>query len=803
MRVATNPDTGESVVFINDEWVKPESVAKNDKGEQAFLVNGQWIKESEEPSVAKPAMANPNIAAQVETARNLQRPTANQSLGTIGGATVLGGIAGALSPEILTGLGGAAAMQGHPVGRTLMGMGSVLQQTGRAIPAVAGAISGFGGSVAEESARAMGASPGVALAAGVAGGFLPEIGPSVVAKIGSRMTGAPVKAILDYAKATIEQKIGRKISDEETRLIEKSLADFREKNGKQSFQSIYDALETGAKQERAEAAALSGRLLDQGKNDANRVITETMNGPVARYKNGAEQLRQMADDYIKTAENSRYAIGRDVDDSTIGSELREVISNKNKTLLKARSDQAIKDKEEVLNIVKQNESSGKKLADLPEYKNVLNELRDKLLKGQGAQNKANGLAPVTEEGVYKGYERIYDAMKGRRIATEFDQEGNPTAYKTFATSYEALDHLRQKLGTVFTGKPAEGYESITEGIARDFYKKIRDIQVKFTGGEGGAGERFLDNYHMGSDSLKEFLSKNGQRMVAMQKGNPEKYMTDAKDIPANVFRSKQNIVEAIQLSGDKNIVTQAGLDYATNRLAGKDEAGVRKFMTDNREMMDTLPDVKKAVSEYADRLQMAERRSKTALSGINIVSNLEAEARKRAESIAGDIIKTAEKQSQNVTSTAQKNADFLMGNKEIAPRIKELVEKGDKTTWDRVGPVIAQSQTGKASVARAVRETIADMLTPSNAIKKSQDLLMDFNDRLLPSLERSGLMPKTDADKLVRDLNNISLLKIPEKEKLGVQKRLILQTVTAASATALSKGAVMGTGALMELLPAE
>lgn len=80
---------------------------------------------------------------------------------------------------------------------------------------------------------------------------------------------------------------------------------------------------------------------------------------------------------------------------------------------------------------------------------------------------------------------------------------------------------------------------------------------------------------------------------------------------------------------------------------------------------------------------------------------------------------------------------------------------------------------------------------------------MDFNDRLLPSLERSGLMPKTDADKLVRDLNNISLLKIPEKEKLGVQKRLILQTVTAASATALSKGAVMGTGALMELLPAE
>jgi hypothetical protein len=42
MRHAINPETGDVVFLHNNEWVKPESVAKNEAGESAYLVNNRW-----------------------------------------------------------------------------------------------------------------------------------------------------------------------------------------------------------------------------------------------------------------------------------------------------------------------------------------------------------------------------------------------------------------------------------------------------------------------------------------------------------------------------------------------------------------------------------------------------------------------------------------------------------------------------------------------------------------------------------------------------------------------------------------
>ena len=38
---AVNPDTGEVLFLVNNQWTPPSQVAKNDKGESAFLVNNQ------------------------------------------------------------------------------------------------------------------------------------------------------------------------------------------------------------------------------------------------------------------------------------------------------------------------------------------------------------------------------------------------------------------------------------------------------------------------------------------------------------------------------------------------------------------------------------------------------------------------------------------------------------------------------------------------------------------------------------------------------------------------------------------
>lgn len=43
MQTAVNPETGEILVLSNNQWIKPEQVAKNDKGESAYLVNNKWV----------------------------------------------------------------------------------------------------------------------------------------------------------------------------------------------------------------------------------------------------------------------------------------------------------------------------------------------------------------------------------------------------------------------------------------------------------------------------------------------------------------------------------------------------------------------------------------------------------------------------------------------------------------------------------------------------------------------------------------------------------------------------------------
>ena len=42
MQRAVNPQTGEVLFLVNNQWMPPAQVAKNDKGDTAYLVNNQW-----------------------------------------------------------------------------------------------------------------------------------------------------------------------------------------------------------------------------------------------------------------------------------------------------------------------------------------------------------------------------------------------------------------------------------------------------------------------------------------------------------------------------------------------------------------------------------------------------------------------------------------------------------------------------------------------------------------------------------------------------------------------------------------
>lgn len=51
IQTATNPETGETVALVGNQWVPVQQTASNDKGQKAYLVNNRWL--TDEP--AKPA----------------------------------------------------------------------------------------------------------------------------------------------------------------------------------------------------------------------------------------------------------------------------------------------------------------------------------------------------------------------------------------------------------------------------------------------------------------------------------------------------------------------------------------------------------------------------------------------------------------------------------------------------------------------------------------------------------------------------------------------------------------------------
>jgi hypothetical protein len=54
MQTAYNPDTGDTLVLVDNEWVKPAQVAKNDAGEAAYLINNQWVLPGQDIKPAAP-----------------------------------------------------------------------------------------------------------------------------------------------------------------------------------------------------------------------------------------------------------------------------------------------------------------------------------------------------------------------------------------------------------------------------------------------------------------------------------------------------------------------------------------------------------------------------------------------------------------------------------------------------------------------------------------------------------------------------------------------------------------------------
>lgn len=312
------------------------------------------------------------------------------------------------------------------------------------------------------------------------------------------------------------------------------------------------------------------------------------------------------------------------------------------------------------------------------------------------------------------------------------------------TSFQALDDVRRKLGDAFRGKPAEGYDAIGEGLAKRLYERVSEIQKRYA---GKAQEKLLDDYAAATEGMSVFRSKSGKKATALDSFDRSQFDTDAAALPRSYFKTQASVQALKELTGDSGLVNRSAIQYANRELRDATGPEVRAWLGKNSDWLKELPAVRGMVDNYATKLEAAERSTR------------------QAAAFADDAARTN---------------SALLGSGYPAQRVKQLVESGNADLWRKAGPAIGASTEGRTNILAAVRQVLADKpVTP------------DFFARSIrPALEESRLADKQALDFIAQKLDAIQKLNVPQEQKLGIARRVLLQAVGGYTASGTARGAV-------------
>jgi hypothetical protein len=736
--------------------------------------DGEPVAEERKPRFGGEAV-NTAPAPKIETK---PEKTVGERAVQLGESALGGGLIGAAAPELTMGAGKAISMLPSPYAKaTGYGMEAAgrMMRGERGLAAGTGALGGATGDIAGQAVEVKGGTPPAVFAAEMAGGMVgPAFAKTITdaVKFGFRkLTGMePVSAI-----KTIADDLGLNeaaLSPSQRKFIKDQIDRLRggEPSSK-SKESLYDVLKTGAtditKQAERDAAAAKS-VGKEATTDAERKAEKMRLAGAKTTDIGAAASKE--------AQAARANIGQEREASDIGVSLRDRIVNLFGDIAQKRSAEYTAQKAIRDAAVKEKEAAGQLVKDMPEYDALLTELRNKLLIGKEAQKATT--APVTEKGVLAAYQNIYDAVSSRRVVVGIDQNGNPS-YKTFPTSFDALDDVRRRLGDVAFGKDVEGYSAIGANIAKDFYSKISNLQSKYA---GESHDALQSGYEMASRLLDKYKSRAGKQATAADRFDPTRFSTDPASLPNTYFNTKQSVNDLIELTGgDKAFVVKEGSDFAARQLRNKDLKGAQRWADSNSDWLNALPEVKTKVDAYIKTLERGERIAGKSSTAAKILESREPKVLREGERIAG----AAQKAAETITKDAADRVKTILGDRNPAARMRDIILGGKPSEWAEVGPLLAQAPNGKNLIADAVNQVMADRASGGLA-----GAVVKFREDVGPSLKAAGLMSEKQIASLEAQLQSIANSAVGEPAKLTMIQKAIKNAIIGVASQPVGTGAV-------------
>jgi len=676
----------------------------------------------------------------------------------MGESALTGGLAGAAAPEIgavvgrgVSGLGSLVGLVPHPlakgVGLGLKGIGTGISAAaptvGRVIPSIFGTIGGGIGEAAGQLTELE--YPGMpAEAARIIGGVGPSMAPAAMALTAKSVLGSgPVNALKQLGKQFLEKRgiVYESASEQEKAAIAGLVEKLRGKSTSDpEFSRLYGQLQSAVSQIEAKGTAEASRL--------TRGAASVLGASESRVPSVMARVEQIGDTNAVPENLGEKARRLVVDAQTVGEESR---SGADKVLRNAVND-----------IAKEKQAAGNFIESTQAYKDLERFLSEKALIGEIGLRQPT--ATATEPGVLNAYKQAFDAIRNRRVSIgtsddpkaqrlfqelqsqglkvveRVDPKTNLTIYeREFPTAYEAMDDFRRRLGQAAKfGEPVSGYEALSAENARDLYGRVSKVQKEFI---GPAFEKMQAAYTGGTEALEKFAGKSGKKYTGIDFDDPSRFKTNPKALVNEAFGSRQGVDDLIRLTGGKTPeVQQLASDFVAQAVKGRTSNEVETFVRSNKDMLShpSLSNLRTQLDGYVYRLKQAE-----------VIA-------RREKGTAADLAAKAGK----VEPAAGKEAEKLIGKEFSVSQIKSIITSGDRTVWERVGPILGQTPQGRADLLQAARETVAEAAakSPSAAAKI-------FNQNIAPALPMAGI-PKAAVEKLGAQINEIVNFKMADPAKL-------------------------------------
>lgn len=273
-------------------------------------------------------------------------------------------------------------------------------------------------------------------------------------------------------------------------------------------------------------------FIAKGRQEADKIIADA-NQKIARMRDVRGKLLQTGRARVAAATPQ---IGEVKTRTGLGEDIRGRFTSVLDNLKKARDEATKLNKQEAFGAAFQREAQGQSISQTDAAQRGVQEI-DVLLK-----NPVTDLAGVPQGTIRKQIQDIRNILSGKRIVT--NELGQPIEVST-KPSFEQLEIIRRSLRDRASGLPAEGYDAINQGLAKDLANMVEAVQREFSPGFA----KYLETYKELSKPVNKFANDLGQAITGKAEYDFAEFVFDPAGIADKVFVSDRGVKQLINTMG--------------------------------------------------------------------------------------------------------------------------------------------------------------------------------------------------------------------------------------------------------------